>query len=173
MTQAIREYRLTGNFPLAVVGVLLCGSMFIALAFATTPRYHVSRLSSMMNLAGLTPSQQIGMLRWCMAIVCVALVAKTLLAPWCTRTLVVTSDVLNIVRSTFSGGATTVLSLRDIRNVDRIVRDRNRYMLDFETLGRLREEVRFQCGNSTFRFSSVQFRSYREFDDFCARISTQ
>lgn len=168
-----REYRLTGNFLFFVVVVLLCGSAFIFLPSAPATKHHVSRLGATMDMIGLTSSQQTVLLQCCFAAIAVGVVAMSLLAPWFTKTLVVTAEHLKIVPPKIGGADATVLSLREIRNVIRVVRPKRTESFDFRTLRRLREEVRFDYGNSKFCFSIVQFRSYTQFEDFCTRIGAR
>jgi hypothetical protein len=106
----------------------------------------------------LTPSQQAFLLQCCPAVVAVGIVAMSLLVPWLTKTLVVTAEYLKIGQPKIGGAEATVLSLRGIRNVNRVVRPAQNGRFDCRALRLLREEVWFDYGNSTFRFSIVQFR---------------
>ncbi len=126
-----------------------------------------------MDMIGFTSSQQTVLLQCCFAVAAVGVIAISLLAPWFTKTLVVTAEHLTIVPPKIGGADATVLSLRGIGNVIRVVRPNRTERFGCGALRRLREEVRFDYGNSKFCFSIVQFRSYAQFEDFCTRIGAR
>jgi hypothetical protein len=168
--QQLYVYRLTGYFPLIVITALICCSAAVILRFSPPPNTEpiTSKLGFWMTLAGFTPTQQAELLQDTCWFIGVALISWSLIAPWLTKTLVLTATLLEIQNPVFRKMAPIVLPLSELR------RSRLELMSAWKVGPRWwRQCVFLRCGIAEYAFPAVQFRSRLEFEKFCAQVKAE